>query len=165
MTINEWSEANYNSLIQAAKNISKNANLSEELAHYAIEQLLIKPNVQEIIDSGGANFWVIRTMLNSWRSTTSAFFKIYRDNPEEISLEKWLEDHDVADDELENNEELVRFAAKELEKLYWYDKELFKIYVDNPNISAIAKETGIPRTSVGLSINRVKTHLKSRLKR
>jgi DNA-directed RNA polymerase specialized sigma24 family protein len=51
-----------------------------------------------------------------------------------------------------------------VDALPWYDKELFKIYTEGShNYSTLAKETGIPRTSIGLTINRVKKHIKRNL--
>lgn len=140
--------------------------MSEELLHYSLEQLLTKPNVQEIIDSGAAQFWVIRTMLNSWRSTTSAFFKIYRGQFEQISLESYLaDDNDIEDEGGENLEEMAKKIESELAKLYWYDRELFKLYSDGGHtISSLARETKIPRTSISLTINRVKSHIKTKIK-
>jgi len=48
-----------------------------------------------------------------------------------------------------------------LENLNWYDKMLFEIFVkENHTISSLSRATGIPRTSVNLTINRVRTYLK-----
>lgn len=141
--------------------------MSEELLHYSLEQLLTKPNCQEIVDSGGAQFWVIRTMLNSWRSTTSAFYKLHRGNFEQISLESYLSDenNDIEDEAEANVEELSKKAEVELGKLYWYDRELFKLYAEGQHtISSLSRETLIPRTSISLTINRVKTHLKNKIR-
>lgn len=168
MTITEWTNANYNSLLDASKKISANNELSGELLHYSLEQILTKPNVQEIIDSGGAQFWVIRTMMNSWKSTTSAFYTIYRKhqyNSEDIS---YLTDMDVDDDVVDNELELLEtyeVIKKELESLYWYDRDLFKMYVEESHtISSLSRATKIPRTSISLTINRVRAHLKNKLK-
>ena len=165
MTIESWCNTNYKSLLQAAKNISHNSDLSEELLHYALEALLTKPNVQEIIDSGGANFWVIRTMMNSFRSTTSAFFKLYRGTFEQISLDTYLEENDIAEEQVENIEELANKIKKELDKLYWYDRQLFELYAHSEHsISSLARETKIPRTSISLTVNRVRNHIKQKIK-
>lgn len=165
MTVTDWCNLSYPQLLQASKNISQNSDLSEELLHYSIEQLLTKPNVQEIVDSGGATFWCIRVMLNSWRSTTSPFFKIYRGHLEQIPLDSYLDNNDIEDEVEQNIEEVTKKIKNELTKLYWYDRQLFELYTEESHtISSLARETGIPRTSISLTINRVKKHIKSKIK-
>ena len=164
MTIEHWTNTNYTNLLQAARNISYNSELSTELLHYSLEQLLIKPNIQEIIDSGGAQFWVVRTMLNSWRSTTSGFYKIYRGYPNQIPLDSYLDKNDIADEEYVMLEETAAKIVKELDQLDWYSKELFRIFLEEGHtISSLSRSTKIPRTSISLTINRVRKHVKSKI--
>jgi hypothetical protein len=164
LTIEHWTNTNYTNLLQAARNISYNSELSTELLHYSLEQLLIKPNIQEIIDSGGAQFWVVRTMLNSWRSTTSGFYKIYRGYPNQIALDSYLDKNDIADEEYVQLEETAAKIVKELDQLDWYSKELFRIFLEEGHtISSLSRSTKIPRTSISLTINRVRKHVKSKI--
>lgn len=165
MTVTEWCNRNYPKLLQAAKNISFNDELSEELLHYSLEQLLIKPNLEAIIASGGGEFYVIRIMLNSWRSTTSPFYRIYRTHSEQININSYLEENDIEDEKTEDLEPLIQRVRTELGALYWYDQKLFSLYADEGHsISSLARETKIPRTSISLTINRVRNHLKSKIK-
>lgn len=164
MTINEWTNSNYNSLLDAAKKISSNSDLSDELLHYSLEQLLIKPNVQEIVDTGGAQFWVIRTMMNSWRSTTSAFYTIYRKNLYNSEDVSYLV-NEIVDEEAVDVCELSATMRRELDALYWYDRDLFNMYVNESHtISSLSRATKIPRTSISLTINRVRAYLKTKIK-
>lgn len=168
MNITDWTNQNYNKLLQAAKNISYNDELSEELLHYSLEQLLIKPNILEIVNSGGCEFYIIRIMLSQWRSTTSPFYKIYRKNLCQIDLDSYLERNDVADEIAQSTEQIELTANEiqlELRNLGWYDQTLFKLYCeDGKTISSLARETSIPRTSISLTINRVKRHIRSKIK-
>lgn len=166
MDINDWTNQNYNKLLASARNISYNDELSQELLHYSLEQLLLKPNVDEIIKSGGAQFYVIRIMLSQWRSTTSPFYRIYRKNFGQIELDSYLEKNDVVDEPYEPGE-IEHTAAKiksELSGLSWYERTLFDLYCESGvTVSSISRETKIPRTSVSLTINRVKKHIRSAL--
>jgi hypothetical protein len=168
LNITDWTNQNYNKLLQAAKNISYNDELSEELLHYSLEQLLIKPNILEIVNSGGCEFYIIRIMLSQWRSTTSPFYKIYRKNLCQIDLDSYLERNDVADEIAQSTEQIDLTANEiqlELRNLGWYDQTLFKLYCeDGKTISSLARETSIPRTSISLTINRVKRHIRSKIK-
>jgi hypothetical protein len=107
-------------------------------------------------------------MLSQWRSTTSPFYRIYRKNQNQIELDSYLAKNDVADEVTENTEQIDLTAndiRSELHNLGWYDQTLFKLYCDEGRtISSLARETKIPRTSISLSINRVKRHIRSKIK-
>ena len=158
-TIEEFVQDNYQPLKEAAQKISGNDPLFEELLHYTLDEFLRKLNVESIIESGGGRFFCIRIMMNSWRSTTSPFYYTYRvqGNPIE-DLEHIPEEPD---------ERITATADKikaELNKLSWYDRLLFETYVDeNHTISSLSRATGIPRTSISLSINRIRKHIKNNL--
>jgi DNA-directed RNA polymerase specialized sigma24 family protein len=165
LDITTWTNQNYTKLLASAKNISYNNDLSHELLHYSLEQLLLKPNIHDIINSGGAEFYIIRIMLNQWRSTTSPFYRIYRKNECQIDLDSYLSRNDVADEPESDSQDRTDEIKSELCNLPWYERKLFELYSEEGyTISSLARETGIPRTSLSLSINRVKKHLKEKLK-
>jgi hypothetical protein len=149
---------NYNPLKEAAVKITAQHELSEELLHYSLDEFLRKQNVEAIINNGGGRFYCVRIMLNSWRSTSSAFFYTYR--KESPSIEEVV---DVAIPE-DVNLELVDKIKKLLKDLPWFDRMLFDVYVkENHSISSLSRSTGIPRTSVSLTINRVRKYIKKNL--
>ena len=157
MNFSQYLEADYTALLQAASKITGNHGLSHDLLHYSIEELSGKDNVQGVIDSGGARFYLIRIMMTQWRSQTGPFYRQFRKQHEE--LEYW---HDKP----ENEEKLLDLERvdKILDGLEWYDKELFRLYADGEhNYSTLSKETGIPRTSIALTIKRVRNHIKRNL--
>ena len=163
MDINAWLQDNYDALRDASLKISQGNTLSEDLLHYSIDQLLTKPNIQDIVDSGGAQFYCVRIMLNSWRSTTSEFYRLFRKPVDNIDDKLYL----LSDDEQEEEDiqDLVSKINKELDSLHWYDQELFRIFVEEDhNISSLSRATGIPRTSISLTINRIRKHIKKRIK-
>lgn len=159
MTTDNWMKMSYDNLKDAANNITNYNELSDELLHYSLDVLLQKKNLEEIIDSGGASFYVIKIMVNSWKSTSSPFYKTYRQDSKDICL---------VDEELcQNHTELYlcidtlsSLIKKEIENLHWYDRELFKIFLEGDHtISSLSRETGIPRTSISLSIKRIRKHI------
>ena len=156
--VEQFVNENYGPLKEAAERISGNHPLSDELLHYTLDEFLRKQSVEDIILSGGARFFCVRIMLNSFRSTTSAFYTTYRRPSSELG--------EVADhvEEQDNTNELVDKIKKELHKLSWYDQMLFDTFVDESHtISSLARATGIPRTSVSVSINRIRRHIKKNL--
>lgn len=147
---------NYKALSEAAFKISGGDELHEELLHYSIDEFLRKPNLEAIMDSGGARFYCIRIMMNSWKSVSSPFFNTYRKASNELNEADHLQD--IAE---EDTTDLVAKIKYELNKLPWYDKMLFEIFVnENHNISSLSRATGIPRTSISLTINRIRKHIK-----
>lgn len=143
--------------MQAAQKITGNNELAGDLLHYAIEELSYKPNLQAILDSGGARFYLVRICMTQWRSQTGPFYKQFVRQEQEIDefINKTEEEETTLD---------VKKVEQILNELPWYDRELFKLYAEgNHNYSSLAKETGIPRTSIGLTINRVKKHIKKNL--
>lgn len=143
----------YPILIEASKKITNNHELHMDLLHYALEELYSKKNYEEIINSGGVRFYVVRIMLTQWRSNTGPFYKMFfNQKSNEIS-------EDIIDYKESNQNELEYIKA--LEDLAWYDKELFKIFSDKQHtISSLSRETGIPRSSVDITIKKVRKILR-----
>jgi hypothetical protein len=143
----------YPILIEASKKITNNHELHMDLLHYALEELYSKKNYEEIINSGGVRFYVVRIMLTQWRSNTGPFYKMFfNQKSNEIS-------EDIIDYKEYDKNELEYIKA--LEDLAWYDKELFKIFsYKQHTISSLSRETGIPRSSVDITIKKVRKILR-----
>lgn len=157
-TIEEFVQDNYLPLKEAAQKISGYDPLSEELLHYTLDEFLRKANVLAIIDSGGGRFFCVRIMMNSWRSVTSPFYYTYRLQSNPIDA---LEDVKVEEEDITGIADKIK---AELDKLNWYDRLLFQTYVDESHtISSLARATGIPRTSISLSINRIRKHIRKQI--
>lgn len=147
----------YVDLQQAAQKITGDDQLWEELLHYCLEEFLVKPNVEEIVKSGGARFYIVRMMMNQFRSTTSPFYTKYRQPTTDI-------DFDIPDEEQEEEGDLLTQIQNALDHLEWYDKLLFETLVkDGHTVSSLSRATGIPRSSVNLTITRVREYLKKSL--
>jgi hypothetical protein len=158
--IEEFVNDNYLALKEAAERISGNDPLSEELLHYTLDEFLRKRDVESIVESGGGRFYCVRIMMTQWKSVTSPFYHTYRKPSDDIEIESVGE---IPDEE----EDITAMADKireELQLLNWYDRKLFEIFMDeNHTISSLARATGIPRTSISLSINRIRKHIKKNL--
>lgn len=156
MNLNQFLEQEYPTLQEAAQKITGNHELQLDLLHYAIEELSGKQNLQSILDSGGGRFYLVSIMMTQWRSQTGPFYKQYK--KENIDISTW--------DQPETFEETIDIKRVNtiLDTLPWYDRELFKLYVDGSHTySSLSRETKIPRTSIGLTIKRVKKYIKQNL--
>lgn len=149
---------NYFPLKEAAERISGHDELADELLHYTIDEFLKKDDVETIVQSGGGRWYCVAVMMRQWRSSSSPFYFTYRQPT--VNIEE-------ADHVLDEGEDLTEFAEKtreQLQKLPWYDRMLFETYLnDSHTVSSLARATGIPRTSVSLTLNRVRKHVKRSL--
>jgi hypothetical protein len=156
LTIKEWTDNNYSPLKDACKRIAEGNPLSEELLHYVLSEFLDKPDVQKIVMSGGAFFFCLRMATNSWKSTTSPFYRMYRDT----NLQCQVPDIAQEEEEEDNSESLWKHAQDKMNELGWYEKELLQVYAENNgNASLVSRLTKIPRTSINLTIRKVKLHI------
>jgi len=163
MTPNDYITKNYEHLKLSCKNISKGHKLSEDLLHYVLTEFLEKDNVQEIVDSGSATFYIIRMVLNSWNSQTSKFHFDYR-HQYGIRTQELFDVPYEAD--IQPDTELHLEIAKEaVAELDWYSEKLFNTFIDEGHtVSSLSRETLIPRSSIKLSLDRVRLHIKKRIK-
>lgn len=153
---------NYEELRTASRRISSSDPLWEELFQYTMDEFLRKPNLQEILDSGAARFYFVRILMNSWKSTTSPFYFTYR-RPY-IPIDEWADEEDIPEEDPTPILEMAERANEILRTLPWYDRMLFETFVEeNHTVSSLSRATGIPRTSVSLTINRVRRYLNSNL--
>ena len=158
MNFNEYLSKDYKALVEASNKISGNNKLATDLLHYAIEEMSYKKNLQDIVDSGGARFYCIRIMMTQWRSGTGPFYKSY------VKPGGTVDITNIDLQEREDNPLDIDRVNDILSQLPWYDATLFRLFSKGSyNFSTLAKETGIPRTSIGLTINRVRRHIKKHL--
>lgn len=156
MTLQQFLELEYSALLQAQAKITGNHELGLDLLHYAIEEMSHKDNLQAILDSGGGRFYLVRIMMVQWRSQTGPFYRQFVKSNDELNA---FEPADEAPEPLD----IDRVNAI-LDGLPWYDKNLFLLYTEKGlNYSELARETQIPRTSIGLTVNRVRKHIKKNL--
>ena len=156
MNLNQFLEQEYTTLQQAAQKITGNNELQLDLLHYAIEELSGKQNLQAILDSGGGRFYLVSIMMTQWRSQTGPFYKQFM--KEHVDIATW----DQAEEE-EPRLDVTKIRSI-LDSLPWYERELFKLFTDGQHTySSLSRETGIPRTSIGLTIKRIRKHIKQNL--
>lgn len=156
MNLNQFLEQEYTTLQQAAQKITGNNELQLDLLHYAIEELSGKQNLDAILESGGGRFYLVSIMMTQWRSQTGPFYKQFM--KEHVDIAAW----DQPEEE-EPTMDVTRIR-KILDGLPWYERELFKLYTDGQHTySSLSRETGIPRTSIGLTIKRIRKHIKQNL--
>ena len=157
MTLNQCLDIEYPHLVEASLKITRGHELHLDLLHYCIEDLSKKSNAQAIVDSGGIRFYIVRMMMTQFRSVTGPFYKMYMNH-----YSRDVEGLELKDEAPEHLD--MKRVNTLLAELPWYDSLLFTTFADgNHSYSSLSRETGIPRTSISLTINRVRQHIKKNL--
>lgn len=165
MTVNNWITSHYDKFKHDCLGITRGDALGEELCHFILLEFMNKKEAQTIVESGGAFYYIIRMALTNWNSVTSPFYRIYRQPYTDIeTITERAEEIPDAEDEWDIDA-LAAQAQKSLQELGWYERELFNVYLEhNTNASLVSRQTGIPRTSISLTLKHVKQHLRSNIK-
>ena len=72
--------------------------------------------------------------------------------------------YNIPNNEIEFNYMKLEEIDKQLDEMYWYDRELFKLYYYESNtLDSLAKKTGISRNSLFTTIDNVRQLLKDKL--
>jgi hypothetical protein len=107
---------------------------------------------------GYFNFWCVRTMINMC-GKRGAFTKKYTEkrwDVEELRFEAELVYDGDKDDMLEKVDEILK-------GVYWYKRDLFKLYFELGTYRAVESDVEIDHVSVYNTVNEVKKHIKENL--
>lgn len=104
------------------------------------------------------NFWCVRVMINMTgkRGNFTKQYRPERINYEEISFYHDLEYDGEIDDVLDKVDEILK-------GVYWYKRELFKLYIECGSFRKVESEVGINYLSVFHTVKDVKNQLKDKL--
>lgn len=170
-----------NKLCKHLKGIAKNfvpAHDLDDLVQVVFEQLLNmdKPKLQRLIDTGEIYPYFNRMAKLNYYSKTSKYYYTYRKEYEYVTYHTNLTIstlHNTPDKQLHDilyNIQSEDVLEKVLQELYWYDRELFKLYVlgtinnKDYTYSTLSTKTGISRMSIYTTIKGVKKYIAKRLK-
>lgn len=160
----------YNELLQTAKNFIP-AEYVDDVTQEVFLHLYEDTNrLEQLIADKKIKFYFIRLCKNNFYSKTSKYYYKYDRPYKDISFN---------DDLMKYNNILIQenlyfiedtdLINSILEELYWYDRELFKLYVLGDNngksftYTSLSKKTKISRMNIYITIKRVKEYIKQRL--
>ena len=152
MTVNDWITQNYQNILQWSKNAAQQHSDHQDLAHYAITTFLEHEMAQQLVDDGGARWFIVRILLNSSRGKKSEYYRLYR--PQHDTTTEFKQ---IADNEYNVKlDTLTEHVYGILEDMTHGDNELWFmgtlttlcLQQDKLNFSKLARETGIPRTTI-----------------
>ena len=105
------------------------------------------------------------SLRRSFTSPRSEFYYRYKKCYENEFQSKW-DNIKVSDLAVETKKyetwEYFEKIDKELDKMYWYDAEIYRLYYspDGETLDKLAKKTGISRNSLFTTIDNIRKHLK-----
>lgn len=152
-------------------------DLKSEVALILCE--LDEARLLDIYKTGGLTYYAVRIILNLIQSNTSPFYKKFRQVFSQVSEATHEEDekvnsevknyvslltHDEDFDIRLSREQLEQTIMGYVEELYWYDKEILKLYLELGSYREIEKQTGIKWTSCYDTVTIAIGILKSKLR-
>jgi hypothetical protein len=129
-------------------------------------------------ERGELKFYTVRVILNMIQSKTSAFYRKYRhlnkmflEDPNDIARDRQkfqiVAQADppavLVDDERVIKELKEERAMVAINDLYWYDREMIRLYMRLGNYRAIEKDTGIPWESCYSTIKKAIKKIRNEL--
>jgi len=146
-----WSSKEVNDAIKKMQPVELQEDLKSEV--FLIIAELPEDKLINLYDSNGLKFYMVRIILNLATGTDKRYYGKYRNFVEYKQV-------DMAE-EIDND--IIDKAVVEFNKLYWYDKEIFTLYIErfNSNAKELSRATGIPYMSIIRTINKIKKELKT----
>ncbi len=143
-------------------------DVTQEVFLYIYEDV---EKLEQLIKDNKLKYYFIRLCKNNYYSKTSKYYykynRTYKDVIYNDDLLKAV--HILIPDNLYFKED-SDVINDILSELYWYDRELFRLYVlgdDNGKkytYSSLSKKTKISRMNIYITIKKVKEYIKDRLK-
>jgi DNA-directed RNA polymerase specialized sigma24 family protein len=150
-------------LTKCAYNFTKNEEQAEELLQEVYLYLLEMPNIEKIIFN--------KTELNLlyiYRIIKTRYLKsISKNNTIGITedVDCPSDDYDyIADADFERTLAIVQHELSDSGSLYWFDKRLLQVYIDDDHsLTSLSEATKISRSACWNSISKTKKHLKNKV--
>jgi len=104
------------------------------------------------------DFWCVRVMINITGSCGS-FTKLFRQP--KVNIEDAIFDQQLEYDHY--TDELLNEVDNALQDVYWYKRELFKLYIECGSFRKVEAAVGINHSSVFQTVTEVKKTIKERI--
>lgn len=177
MTNNEIIEiiVNDKRYYKAIKNITKNDELTDDLYSYMLLVMYDTNNekLNKLINDKALIYFWTRIGMNQFKSTSSRFYYDFKkkindsDDNYNLSTSEGIENIDkIMDISTEINlDEFYEYMMHRIKyELFWYDAELFELYLRLGSLNKVYRKTRIPYKHVRDSHIRVKKWIEENLK-
>lgn len=143
------------------QNIGKDLweDLRQEVAVIVLEYDSEKLRELEAKGKQVFKFWIVRICCNQTNSKYGKFGRMYAALVPVEDIVKFIKE----EEEIDNSQAVADSISKIVEGLYWYDQEILKMYVELGSVRKVSKQTGIPHTSIFITIKNIRKCIKSQL--
>jgi hypothetical protein len=157
----KWIEWIYDNEFEIVfKNIGKGLweDLRQEVSIILFEY--DKEKLSDIVSKGKNvfKFWVVRICCNQV-SNNGKLNKTYNVLIPVEDINKFIKNTI----QTEFDYSIIKQIQIRIDKLYWYDKEILKIYIELGSVRKVSKQTGIPHTSIFITIKNIQKCIKQSL--
>ena len=149
MILNEWINKNHDELKHVVGRITNNHPLSDELFQEIMIQLLTKPEKMNQLADEEKIYYFIRVVKNNWHSSTSPFqYHRQKDISRHIPWDSHKGEKLVDEDYMENTPDMD-WVYDKINAMDWFDRDLFKLWIELGTYTKVSQDTTIPLNSVG----------------
>jgi hypothetical protein len=116
--------------------------------------------IDELIQKGKPvfKFWIVRVCMNQV-SKNGKLNKTYNVLIPVEDINKFIK----KDIQINIDIEFIKQIYNQIDKLYWYDKEILKLYIELGSVRKVSVHTGIPHTSIFITIKNIQRCIKQSL--
>ena len=149
MELNEWIDKNHKELKHIVGRITCNHHESDELFQEVILQLLEKPNKINVLPDEEKIYYFIRVVKNNWNSSTSPY-QYQKQKLKKLNI-PYTHKHgkSLLDETYNENTPDMEWVYGEINKLEWFDRDLFRLWLELGTYTKVSQDTTIPLNSVG----------------
>ena len=145
----------------AFKNIGRDLweDLRQEVALIVLEY--DKDKIKDLEEKGKQvfKFWIVRICCNQLHSKYGKMWRLYNQLLPVEDIVKFVRE----EDETFDDQPLINSIENKIEQLYWYDKEILKMYIELGSVRKVSAVTGIPHTSIFITIKNIRKCIKQSL--
>jgi DNA-directed RNA polymerase specialized sigma24 family protein len=139
------------------KIIKDDENL-DDFFHHIIESFLLHRSKTDHLEDKNKKYYFIRVVKNQYYSKTSPYY--YRYKKAQIKREDLDANlYEIPDPETPPIPDLD-WVKNTLNKLDWYERELFLLYLELGTMTKVSKKTTIPLNTVSRQVGNIKLFLK-----
>jgi hypothetical protein len=143
------------------KNIGKDLweDLRQEVALIVLEY--DKDKLEQLVGKTKQvfKFWVVRVCCNQIHSKYGKMWRMYNQILAVEDVTKFIKE----EEDIDNSQKTIDIIYNKIQELYWYDKEILKMYIELGSVRKVSAQTGIPHTSIFITIKNIRKCIKKSL--
>jgi RNA polymerase sigma factor (sigma-70 family) len=160
VTLDQYIEGNYKKFKELAKNISRGEDYYEDLLHDSLLSMFGSKHIENLIDTGDFEFYLIRVMYLAVNSPTSPFYK------QTIAWNRNRRDFKEYAHEVDKTWLGARMTNEQLDilisRLSEFERLIFQEYIfEGFTYRELSKQTGIPMPFLYRTIDNIKQKIRA----